>query len=72
MFDERELVRSATVSKNATVQLEVRREVESLVKYYNPDIIISIGYRVKYLHDTQFRIWATEWPRIYLQRHCAG
>lgn len=44
MFDERELVRSATVSKNATVQLEVRREVERVVEYYNPDIIISIGY----------------------------
>lgn len=32
---------------------------EYIVKYYNLDVIISVGYRVKSLRGTQFRIWAT-------------
>lgn len=37
-----------------------------LVKYYNLDVIISVGYRVKSIRGTQFRIWATERLREYL------
>jgi len=36
------------------------------VKYYNLDVIISVGYRVKSLRGTQFRIWATQRLREYL------
>jgi hypothetical protein len=36
------------------------------VKFYNLDVIISVGYRVKSLRGTQFRIWATERLREYL------
>lgn len=36
------------------------------VKYYNLDVIISVGYRVKSLRGTQFRIWATERLREYI------
>jgi hypothetical protein len=37
-----------------------------LVKYYNLDVIISVGYRVKSLRGTQFRIWATQRLREYI------
>jgi len=41
------------------------------VKFYNLDVIISVGYRVKSQRGTQFRIWATKNPeRIYHQRFC--
>lgn len=66
VFEEGELSREATVAKNATVQVEGNREVERQVDYYNLDVIISVGYRVKSLRGTQFRIWATERIREYI------
>ncbi|MCX8481523.1 MAG: virulence RhuM family protein, partial [Sediminibacterium sp.] len=39
---------------------------ENLVKYYNLDVIISVGYRVKSLQGTQFRIWATNRLKEYI------
>jgi hypothetical protein len=39
---------------------------ESNVKYYNLDVIISVGYRVKSLQGTQFRIWATQRLKEYI------
>lgn len=38
------------------------------VDYYNLDVIISVGYRVKSLHGTQFRIWATNILKEYMQK----
>ena len=60
VFDEGELVPEATVAKSATVQLEGDREVTRDVEYFNLDVIISVGYRVKSHRGTQFRIWATQ------------
>jgi hypothetical protein len=60
IFDERELTPEATVKKYVTVQTEGSRRVERSVDHYNLDVIISVGYRVKSLRGTQFRIWATE------------
>jgi len=37
-----------------------------IIKYYNLDVIISVGYRVKSLRGTQFRIWATQRLKEYL------
>jgi|SRR3989339_400040 len=39
---------------------------EYIVKHYNLDVIISVGYRVKSLRGTQFRIWATQRLREYI------
>jgi len=39
---------------------------ESLIKYYNLDVIISVGYRVKSPQGTQFRIWATQRLKEYI------
>ncbi len=66
VFKEGELDKGATVAKFATVQKEGERSVERQVEYYNLDVIISVGYRVKSQRGTQFRIWATQRLREYL------
>ena len=66
VFDEGELVREATVAKFATVQTEGEREVTRDLEYYNLDVIISVGYRVKSIVATQFRRWATERLKEYM------
>ena len=57
---------AATVAKFATVQQEGERQVSREIEFYNLDVIISVGYRVKSLRGTQFRIWATQRLREYL------
>jgi hypothetical protein len=66
IYEERELERVATVKESLTVQLEGARSVQRRVEYYNLDVIISVGYRVKSNRGTQFRIWATQRLREYL------
>lgn len=66
VFEEGELPRERTVAKFATVQQEGDREVSREVEYFNLDVIISVGYRVKSLRGTQFRIWATQRLREYI------
>jgi len=66
IFTEEELNRIATVAKYATVQIEGERQVEREIEFFNLDVIISVGYRVKSKQGTQFRIWATEKLRNYL------
>ena len=56
----------STVAKNATVQYEGDRQVSRDLDYYSLDVIISVGYRVKSLRGTQFRIWANSVLREYL------
>ncbi len=58
IFREGELIRDATVAKNATVQTEGERDVIRYVEFYNLDVIISVGYRVNSKRGTQFRVWA--------------
>lgn len=60
IYDDKELVYSATVAKNATVQIEGSRKVSREIDFYNLDAIISVGYRVNSKRGTQFRIWATQ------------
>ncbi len=66
IFTEGELVREATVANFATVKTEGDRQVERDIEYYNLDVIISVGYRVKSLRGTQFRIWALSVLREYM------
>ena len=58
VFKEGELEQESTVKEFLTVQKEGLREVARKVKYYNLDVIISVGYRVKSKRGTAFRIWA--------------
>jgi len=66
VFEEQELASGATVAKFATVQTEGDREVSREIEFYNLDVIISVGYRVKSHRGTQFRIWATQRLREYI------
>ena len=66
IFIEGELVRESTVANFATVQNEGDRQVERNIEYYNLDVIISVGYRVKSLRGTQFRIWANSVLKEYI------
>ena len=59
IFLEGELEEIATWAKFAQVQNEGERAVSRTIDYYNLDVIISVGYRVKSQRGTQFRIWAT-------------
>ena len=66
IFQEGELSREGSVAKNATVQMEGNRQVIRDVEYYNLNVIISVGYRVKSQQGTAFRIWATEILKDYM------
>jgi len=66
VFDEGELVPKGTVAKYATVQSEGTKQVTREIEFYNLDVIISVGYRVKSQRGTQFRIWATQRLREYI------
>ncbi len=66
VFEEGELVPEATVANFATVQFEGNRRVERNIDYFNLDMIISVGYRVKSAVATRFRIWATQRLREYI------
>lgn len=66
VFAEGELDATRTVRKFRTVQKEGDREVERELDYYNLDVIISVGYRVKSVQGTQFRIWATQRLKEYI------
>ena len=57
IFTEGELVRNSVVANFATTASDGK---EYQVDYYNLDVIISVGYRVKSLRGTQFRQWATK------------
>ena len=66
IYEEGELEEAATCKDFLQVQQEGGRSVRRLRKFYNLDAIISVGYRVKSLTATRFRIWATQRLREYL------
>ena len=66
VFEEGELPLEATVAKYATVQTEGARTVSRDLEFYNLDVIIAVGYRVKSHRGTQFRQWATQRLREYI------
>ena len=66
VYAEQELIAIATSRKFRQVRLEGTIEVERDIEYYNLDVIISVGYRVKSQQGTQFRIWATQRLKEYL------
>ena len=66
IYEEGELSLEPTVKKFFTVRKEGKREVERELEYYNLDLIISVGYRVKSHVATRFRIWATQRLKEYI------
>ena len=68
VFKEGELDEKATCRKFRQVRKEGSRTVEREIEHYNLDVIISVGYRVKSLRGTQFRIWATKRLNEYIRK----
>lgn len=66
IYTEGELEESSTVAFFATVRNEGGRSIERKMAYYNLDVIISVGYRVKSLRGTQFRKWALKVLKEYM------
>ena len=63
-----ELSEFPTVAKFATVQIEGERTIERNIEYFNLDVILSVGYRVKSQRGIQFRRWANGVLKEYLLR----
>lgn len=66
IFTDKELDERATTEDFSIVRQEGTRQVKRLLKHYNLDAIISVGYRVSSARATQFRIWATRVLRQHL------
>ena len=69
---DEELQGLPTVAKFATVQTEGERNVEREVEYYNLDVIISVGYRVKSKRGIEFRKWANSVLKQYILKGYAA
>ena len=65
IFDEGELDRNSVVANFATTAADGKTYQ---VDYYNLDVIISVGYRVKSQRGVQFRIWATNVLKEYIKK----
>ena len=68
IYKEGELDARSTVKDYLTVQKEGSRSIQRIVKHYNLDVIISVGYRVKSFQGTLFRQWANKILKDYLLR----
>lgn len=68
IYDEGELDKNSTVRKFRTVRKEGNRNVSRDLEYYNLDLILSVGYRVKSKIATKFRIWATKTLKEYITK----
>ena len=68
IYKTNELDETATCAKIAQLQQEGKRQVLREVKYYNLDMIISVGFRVNSINATRFRQWANSVLKDYLLR----
>lgn len=66
IYDEGELALSATTEDFSVVRLEGERPVTRNLTHYNLDAVLSVGYRVKSVIATRFRIWATQQLKEYI------
>lgn len=66
VFKEGELDKDSTVKECLTVQKEGNRQVSRKTNYYNLDVIISVGYRVKSQRGVEFRKWANGVLKDYI------
>lgn len=66
VYEESELTPEATLKNFLTVRKEGNRDVQRNLEFYNLDMIISVGYRIKSAVATRFRIWATQKLKEYI------
>ena len=65
-YKEGEIEKKSTCKEYLQVQVEGKRKVKRIQKFYNLDVIISVGYRVKSHRGTEFRRWATKVLKEYI------
>ncbi|QDX29003.1 virulence RhuM family protein [Dickeya poaceiphila] len=68
IYDDQELDEKATVNHELTVQKEGEREVSRSIAYYNLDMILAVGYRVRSVRGVQFRRYASTVLKEYLEK----
>ena len=68
IYGEGELSESLTTEDFSVVRIEGSREVKRIIKHYNLDAVLSVGYRVKSIKATQFRKWANTILSSYLKK----
>ncbi|MGC3977340.1 MAG: RhuM family protein [Paludibacteraceae bacterium] len=68
IYKEQELEKNSTCKDFLQVQIEGNRKINRIQNFYNLDVIISVGYRVKSKRGTQFRIWANQVLKNYAQK----
>jgi hypothetical protein len=68
IYAAEELQEEATCKPYLQVRLERGRQVSRSLKHYSLDMVLAVGYRVKSHRGTQFRRWATEHLRTYLEK----
>lgn len=68
IFEDGELDKNSTVRNYRTVQIEGKREVTRTIEYYNLDMIIALGFKVRSNTGTKFRIWANEKLKEYITK----
>lgn len=68
IFEDKELTPEATVKESLTVQSEGKRQVKRKISYYNLDLILAIGYRVRSPRGVQFRQWASTHLKEFLRK----
>lgn len=68
IYEEEELDSDSTCRKFRQVQREGNRDVSREIPFYNLDMIISLGYRIKSKVATQFRQWATKRLNEYIRK----
>ena len=66
IYQSGELEKASTTEESSVVRQEGNRNVRRKVRFYNLDVIISVGYRVNSIKGTRFRIWATQRLKEYL------
>jgi len=66
VYADNEQTPEATIRRYRIVQTEGKRQVTRLVDFYNLEMILSVGYRVRSHRSVQFRIWATQRLREYI------
>jgi hypothetical protein len=72
IYEEVELIEEATYKKFLSVRQEGNRQVKRNLDYYNLDMIIPVGYRMKSLIATRFRIWSNLAFRVRMSRNLPG
>ena len=66
VYRDGELVQTATCKDFLQVQKEGSREIQRVSKFYNLEVVLAVGYRVRSKRGIEFRLWASERLKEYI------